>query len=46
MTLDTSFQGGATFQNSLIPSNIGPKNSIGCLVNTHGAKKHMKIFQI
>ena len=40
-------QGGATFQNSLIPSNIGPKNSIGCLVNgTWGQKTYEDFSKI
>ena len=38
-------QGGATFQNSLIPLNIGIENSIGCLVNgTWGQKTYEDFF--
>ena len=37
-------QGGATFQNSLIPFNIGQKNSIGCLVNGTWGKKTYEDF--
>ena len=40
-------QGGATFQNSLIPLNIGLKNSIGCLVNgTWGQKTYEDFSKI
>lgn len=40
-------QGGATFQNSLIPLNIGIENSIGCLVNgTWGQKTYEDFSKI
>ena len=40
-------QGGATFQNSLIPFNIGLENSIGCLVNgTWGQKTYEDFSKI
>ena len=40
-------QGGATFQNSLIPFNIGLQNSIGCLVNgTWGQKTYEDFSKI
>ena len=40
-------QGGATFQNSLIPSNIDLENSIGCLVNgTWGQKTYEDFSKI
>ena len=40
-------QGGATFQNSLIPFNIGLDNSIGCLVNgTWGQKTYEDFSKI
>ena len=37
-------QGGATFQNSLIPSNIGLENSLGCLVNGTWGQKTFEDF--
>jgi len=40
-------QGGATFQNSLIPFNVGPEKSIGCLVNgTWGQKTYEDFSKI
>ena len=40
-------QGGATFQNSLIPFNTGRENSIGCLVNgTWGQKTYEDFSKI
>ncbi len=40
-------QGGATFQNSLIPLNIGLENSIGCLVSgTWGQKTYEDFSKI
>ena len=40
-------QGGATFQNSLIPFNVGQEKSIGCLVNgTWGQKTYEDFSKI
>jgi len=37
-------QGGATFQNSLIPNNISFENNIGCIVNGHWGLKTYEDF--
>ena len=39
-------QGGATYQNSLIPHNFGNKSNIGCLVTGEWSKKTLQDFEL